>query len=120
MSRMHATESLAATVGHWIGTNAFRLMPTDPTYESGTGSQRREIEKRTTMNAKTTANYSADEAAIRDLFRALLDDRRGRGDGESRSPRSTEDGDYSRRAPDKRARFGALRGQSLNRNTHPI
>ncbi len=119
MSRIHATASLAATVGNWIGTNAFRLMPTDPTYESGTGSQSREIEMRTTMNGKTTANYSAAEAAIRDLFRAHIDDR-GMGDGESRSSRSTEDGDYGRRAPDKRARFGAPRGQSLNRNTHPI
>ncbi len=85
---MHATASLAATVGHGIGTNAFRLMPTDPTDESGTGSQSREIEKRTTMNGKTTANYSADEAAIRDFFRALLDDR---GRGNAFGSRSTED-----------------------------
>ncbi len=71
------------------------------------------------MNGKTIANYSDAEAAIRDLFRAPRRDR-GMGDGESRSSRPTEDGDYSRRMPAKRARFGALRGQSLNRNTHPI
>lgn len=71
------------------------------------------------MNSKTTANYSAAEVAIRDLFRALLDDR-GMGDGGSRSSRSTEDGDYSRRVPGKLARFTAPRGQSLDRNTHPV
>ncbi len=38
---------------------------------------------------ENTSNYSADEAAIRDLFRALLDDRRGRGD--AFGSRSTED-----------------------------
>ncbi len=81
---MNATASLAATVGDWIGTNTSRLMPTDPTYESGTGSRSRESEKRTTMNGKTTANYSAAEAAIRDLFRAPRRDR-GMGDSESRT-----------------------------------
>lgn len=116
---MHATASLAAPVGHWFGKNAFRLMPTDPTYEPGTSSHGREIEKRTAMNGETTANYSAAEAAIRDLFRAPRRNR-GMGDGGSLSSRSTEDGDYGRWAPDKRARFGALRGRSLNRNTHPV
>jgi uncharacterized protein (TIGR02246 family) len=36
---------------------------------------------------------SADEAAIRDLFHKLLDDR-GRGDGEAYGSRFTEDADY--------------------------
>ncbi len=40
------------------------------------------------MNGKTTANYSADEAAIRDLFRTLLDDW---GRGNAFGSRSTED-----------------------------
>ncbi len=72
------------------------------------------------MQDKITANYLVDEAAIRDLLRRKLLDDWGRGDGEPRSPRFTEDGDHGGRAPEKRARFGAPRGQSLDRNTHPI
>ncbi len=72
------------------------------------------------MQDKITANYPVDEASIRDLItRKLLDDR-GMGDGQPRSSRSTGDGDYNRRAPDKRARFGAPRGRFLDRNTRPI
>ncbi len=70
------------------------------------------------MQDKITANYPVDEAAIRNLYRKLLEDQR-RGDGEPRSSRFTEDGDYGRRAPDRRARFTAPRGQSLDRNTQP-
>src|SRR5829696_10549626 len=40
-----------------------------------------------------TAKYSADEAAIHDLFRQLLDDW-GRGDGHAYGSRFTEDADY--------------------------
>lgn len=45
------------------------------------------------MQDQTTENYSADEAAIRDLFRKLLDDW-GRGDGYAYGSRFTEDADY--------------------------
>ncbi len=107
---MHATENLAATEGHGIGTNAFRLMPTD---ESGTGSQSREIEKRTTMNGKTTANYSADEAAIRDLFRALLDDWGNAFDGSHTRGRETgEVYDIRFLAPDVAVASTVMRGKS--------
>ena len=44
------------------------------------------------MQDKTTTN-PADEAAIRDLFRELLDDW-GRGDGDAYGSRFTEDADY--------------------------
>ena len=44
------------------------------------------------MQDKTTTN-PADEAAIRDLFRELLDDW-GRGDGHAYGSRFTEDADY--------------------------
>lgn len=71
------------------------------------------------MQDKITVNYPVDEAAIRNIYRKLLPDR-GRGSGESRASTYTEDGDYSRRALDMRARFSAPRGQSANRNTHPI
>jgi len=42
---------------------------------------------------KDATDYTADEAAIRDLFRRLLDDW-GRGDGEAYGSRFTEDADY--------------------------
>ncbi len=71
------------------------------------------------MQDRITANHPVDEAAIRNLYRKALSDR-SRSDGESRSSRFADDGHHSRWAPDKRARFGAPRGQSLNRNTHPI
>jgi uncharacterized protein (TIGR02246 family) len=52
-----------------------------------------DLERRTTMQDQTTANYSADEAAIRDLIWTLLDDW-GRGDGYAYGSRFTEDADY--------------------------
>lgn len=52
-----------------------------------------DLDTRTTMHDQTTTNYSADEAAIRDLFRKLLDDW-GRGDGYAYGSRFTEDADY--------------------------
>jgi uncharacterized protein (TIGR02246 family) len=52
-----------------------------------------DLERRTTMQAQTTQSYSADEAAIRDLFRKVLDDW-GRGDGYAYGSRFTEDADY--------------------------
>lgn len=42
---------------------------------------------------ETTVNYSADEAAIRELLQKLLEDW-GRGDGDSYGSRFTEDADY--------------------------
>jgi uncharacterized protein (TIGR02246 family) len=51
-----------------------------------------DLERRTKMQDKTTTN-PADEAAIRDLFRELLDDW-GRGDGDAYGSRFTEDADY--------------------------
>ncbi len=71
------------------------------------------------MQDKITANHPVDQAAIRVLYRKLLSDR-GTSDGESRASTCTEDRDYGRRGPAKRARFIAPRGQSLNRNTHPV
>ncbi len=71
------------------------------------------------MQDKISANHPIDEAAVRNLRRKLLDDR-GMGDGGSRASTYTEDGDYSRQTPNKRARFSAPRGQSLDRNPHPI
>src|SRR5215207_5474205 len=52
-----------------------------------------DFDRRTTMQDQTTENYSADEAAVRDLFRELLDDW-GRGDGYAYGSRFTEDADY--------------------------
>jgi uncharacterized protein (TIGR02246 family) len=52
-----------------------------------------DLERRTTMHSQTMTNYSADEAAIRDLFWKLLDDW-GRGDGYAYGSRFTEDADY--------------------------
>jgi uncharacterized protein (TIGR02246 family) len=52
-----------------------------------------DLQRRTTMHDQTTANHSADEAAIHDLFRQLLDDW-GRGDGNAYGSRFTEDADY--------------------------
>ncbi len=71
------------------------------------------------MQDKITANYPVDEAAIRNLYRKLLAGR-GKGDGEPRNPRFTEDADHGRRAPEKRARVSIPRGRSLDRNTHPV
>jgi uncharacterized protein (TIGR02246 family) len=51
-----------------------------------------DLERRTTMQDKTTTN-PAGEAAIRDLFSELLDDW-GRGDGHAYGSRFTEDADY--------------------------
>jgi uncharacterized protein (TIGR02246 family) len=52
-----------------------------------------DLERRTTMQDQTTESYSADEAAIRDLFRKVLDDW-GSGDGYAYGSRFTEDADY--------------------------
>jgi hypothetical protein len=71
------------------------------------------------MQDKVTANHPVDEAAIRNLYRKLLADR-GRSDGESRAFTYTEVDNHGRRAPDKRARSGAPRGQTYDRTTHPI
>ena len=48
---------------------------------------------RTTREGANTTDHSADEGAIRDLFRRLLDDW-GRGDGNAYGSRFTEDADY--------------------------
>lgn len=48
---------------------------------------------RTPREGATTGDHQADEKAIRDLFRRLLDDW-GRGDGEAYGSRFTEDADY--------------------------
>jgi uncharacterized protein (TIGR02246 family) len=65
-------------------------MSTDHAHHSATDY----LESRTLMRDETTATYSADdEAAVRDLFRKLLDDW-GRGDGHSYGSRFTEDADY--------------------------
>jgi uncharacterized protein (TIGR02246 family) len=52
-----------------------------------------DLERRATMHDQTAANHSAEEAAIRDLFRQLLDDW-GRGDGYAYGSRFTEEADY--------------------------
>lgn len=51
-----------------------------------------DLERRAPVHDKTTTSQT-DEAAIRDLFRRLLDDW-GRGDGDSYGSRFTEDADY--------------------------
>ena len=48
---------------------------------------------RTQRESATTGDHQADEKAIRELFRCLLDDW-GRGDGEAYGSRFTEDADY--------------------------
>ena len=48
---------------------------------------------RPTQDDEAAAGNSTDEAAVRDLFRRLLDDW-GRGDGEAYGSRFTEDADY--------------------------
>ncbi len=50
------------------------------------------LEGRTPMHDETTANHSADEAAIRDLYRELMDGW-NRGSGDSFAAAFTEDGD---------------------------
>jgi hypothetical protein len=72
------------------------------------------------MHDRITANYPIDQAAIRDLYRKLLDDQ-GTGARRLRGSRlAWGDAGHRRRTPDKRALSNAPRDRVVDRNTHPI
>jgi uncharacterized protein (TIGR02246 family) len=96
MDRRPATRRKALIVGGGIGgPTAALAMPSGaarlPSIDYHDHSN--ELERITAMQEQTTENYSADEAAILDLFRNLLDDW-GRADGDAYGSRFTEDADY--------------------------